>query len=163
MLFILFACNGPSTNDTSDSEFGTDPRPDDTSVIPQGSFSLSDGTVVDEDEDGAWSPGEAGEVQVTLTNTGTEGFFHYPGVLLAVDNEDVALETDDWYLMGLEAGESHTATFQALASGTLEYDTTIGFTATVDVINCEGDECPDPAAYSFQAQIEEDLPDDSGT
>ena len=163
MTLLLLACTGSSNpDDTDDGEFGSDPRTEDTGVIPEGTFSLSNGAVVDEDEDGAWSPGESAEVQVTLTNDGSEGFYHYPGVLLAVDNDDVSLVTDDWYLYGLDAGDSHTATFEVLAAGTLDLDTEITFTATVDVLNCEGEECPDPAELSFQAVIEEDVPEDTG-
>lgn len=163
MLIVLLACTGTSSStDTSDSEFGSDPRTDDTAVIPEGTFALSDGVVLDEDGDGAWSPGEAAVVEVLLTNTGSEDFMHYPGVLLSVDNEAVALEVDDWYLYGLEAGASQPATFNVLAAGTLETGTTITFTAIVDVLNCEEDECPEPGDYSFSDDIEEDIGDDTG-
>jgi len=163
-MLILLACTGANNpdNDGDTDEFGSDPRVDDTAVIPDGSFALSDAAVVDDDQDGAWSPGEAAEVQVVITNTGSEGFFHYPGVLLAVDNESVSIEADDWYLYGLEAGQSQTATFQVTAASTLDLETEIGFTASVHVLNCEGDECPDPAELSFSAVIEEDVPEDSG-
>lgn len=151
-MILLLACAGTPTPDDGDV-FGSDPRVDDTAVIPPATLVVSDGVVVDRDEDGWWQPGEDAEVQVTLTNGGSEEFPYYPGVVLTVDNADVVLENDDWYLYSLAAGESTTARFQATAAATIADETTVQFTATVDVLGCEDDSCPEAEALVFDVVV----------
>ena len=98
---------------------------------------------------------------VDLTNTDTEDYPYYPGVLLSVDNEGVTIDPDDWHLYELKAGETFSASFPATASESLEADTSLEFTAVADVLNCEGEECPDTEPYSFELTLEEP-PTDTG-
>jgi hypothetical protein len=160
MILALLACTG--TQATDDSFVDPDPRTFDSGTIPTPSLALSGGTFEDADGDGRWSPGEAAVVKVDLTNTATEDYPYYPGVLLAVDNEGVTIDPDDWHLYELKAGETFSATFPSEADASLEVDTVLTFTATADVLNCEGEECPDTEPHTFQITLEAPEPADTG-
>ncbi|MCP4805559.1 MAG: hypothetical protein GY884_09460 [Proteobacteria bacterium] len=150
----LLACT-TATENTEDTEFGSDPRVEDTADLPLATLLVSEGTVVDDDEDGFWAPGEDADVLVTLTNAGSESFPYYPGVVLTVDDADIELHNDDWYLYDLAAGASTTAVFEATAGGTMASETTVTFTASAHVLGCEEDECPDPGEHIFPVLVEE--------
>ena len=152
MILALLACTGGSGSG-DDSFVDPDPRTFDSVPIPTPSLALSGGSFEDDDGDGRWSPGEDAEVLVELTNTGSEAYSWYPGVLLAVDDEGVSVEPDEWYLYELQAGETVTARFQASSEDSLEDGAEIGFTARADVMNCEGEECPD-VEHSFTLTLE---------
>ncbi len=160
MILALLACTGATHVD--DSFVDPDPRTFDSATLPTPSLALSGGTFEDSDGDGRWSPGEAADVLVDLTNTATEDYPYYPGALLAVDNEGVTIEPDDWHLYELKAGETFTARFPAQASSSLEDGAVLGFTATAHVQNCEGDECPDTDPYLFEITLEEPEQVDTG-
>ena len=79
-------------------------------------FEISSHTLVDQNMDGNWDPGEEASINVTLSNSGSAPFYLTPGVVISTDNSDVEIYTDEQTWYGIDPDQSYLAEFSVYAS-----------------------------------------------
>ena len=54
-------------------------------------FEIMNPTIVDENNDGVWDPGETASIMVDLVNSGSAAFYQYPGATITTNNENIQI------------------------------------------------------------------------
>lgn len=112
--------------------------------------------MADGDRDGTWSPGEALDISVLLSNRSDRDFMNYPGVYLEVDDPAFEIEMPVWYFYGISAGDSYPIGFTVHAPEDVAPGTVVEFTASLLRGACEptGPRCPTTNPIYFSAVVE---------
>jgi hypothetical protein len=113
-------------------------------------LTLSNAAAADAGGDGGVSPGEAASVTVTLTNTGGEDHFAYPGVRLTSDDARVTIDSPDFTLYGIFAGQSVEAQWSVTFGAAIPAGTQVPLRAQVTAL---GESCPDANDLEFTVPI----------
>ena len=92
-------------------------------------FEIANPTIVDENEDGIWDPGELATIYADLINSGSAPFYMYPGAVISTDSRYVEVLSNDVSntFYGIDPSATYQGVFQLKASENTPLSTEIDF------------------------------------
>ena len=92
-------------------------------------FEIANPTIVDENEDGIWDPGELATIYADLINSGSAPFYMYPGAVISTDSRYVEVLSNDVSntFYGIDPSTTYEGVFQLKASENTPLSTEIDF------------------------------------
>jgi hypothetical protein len=147
---ISFQYNLSNGSDNWEGEFSV--------VVNAPVFEVTNAIIFDENGDGIWEAGEYANIEVHYGNSGNIGFWNYPGLSISTTSDYVTVEYSSETFYGIDANQSGSYQFYAVASE----DTPLGTVAQFNVVfgpsitnGCFGtpENCPILGELSFNSTI----------
>ena len=121
-------------------------------------FEITNPTLIDENLDGNWDPGESADINVTLSNSGSAPFYLTPGAIISTDSDNVDIIIAEQTWSSIAPNQSYLGEFTVYASEQTPQGSIANFTITWGPYSeidegCPTDDCIESSSLDFNFSI----------